>query len=59
VFYCPITELFEDPVVSPGGDLYERHAITERGDIPDEKLYSNPAWKQLIDEHNMELSGDS
>jgi hypothetical protein len=59
VFYCPITkELFDDPVVSPDGDSYERHAITERGDIPDEKLYSNRALKQLIDEQ-IELSGDS
>jgi hypothetical protein len=59
VFYCPIThELLEDPVVAPDGDSYERHAITERGDIPDDKLYTNRALKQLIDEQ-IELSGDS
>lgn len=59
VFYCPLThELLEDPVVTPDGDSYERHAITERGDIPGDKLYTNRALKQLIDEQ-IELSGDS
>lgn len=58
-FYCPITKnIFDDPVVIPDGDSYERSAIIQRGDVPAESLYSNRALKSIMDE-TVELSGGS
>lgn len=59
VFYCPITKkLLTDPVVIPDGVTYERTAIVERGDIPADKLYSNRALADIIEEREL-MSGTS
>ena len=58
-FYCPITkDVFQDPVVIPGGDTYERSAILERGDVPEEKLYPNRVLKEIVDEQ-VRMTGNS
>ena len=60
IYYCPITKLiFQDPVLTPDGETYERTAIIEeRGEEIADKLYPNRALKVIIDEE-LSMLGDS